>query len=328
MRPTERAVRESSGTLDQPAAHRGFSLVELLVVICILSILAALLLPAIDRVRETARAAVCRNRLRSLALATLQFEGVRGCFPPARIISPVGSGTAAGTPSATWLVRVMPFLEQAVAPAWDDAKPYAEQSDAARSLVVADYLCPTRRATGRTVTASTMTPNRLASCGCLIPGRPVSGGAVADFGGNHGHMVPSASGTSASGSGLIVSAEHLPGTGRWFPSVRPQDARDGLSRTLLVAEMHVPRAGLCEPPDNGPAYDATDFFSMSRVGGPGVPLADGPDDDVAGMGMFAFGGWHPGACQAAYGDGRIESLSPQMETDVLAALCSRADVTR
>lgn len=313
-------MRQGAGT----AERRAFSSVELLVVIGIIGILSAILAPAVQMAREAARGTTCRSRLRSLAFATLRFEQGRGCLPPARVLP----AAAADVPSATWLVRVMPYLEQPAAAAWDDSKPYADQSDAARGLVVADFLCPTRREPSNAVTAATMSPDRFASCGCLIPGRPVAGGAVADFGGNHGHSPPTAPGAATAGSGLIVSAEYLPGTARWLPRVRPQDARDGLSHTLLAAEMHVPRGRLCRPPDNGPAYDATDFFSSSRVGGRGVPLGDGPDDDAAGMGLFAFGSWHPGVCHAAFGDGRIVPVSTAIAADVLSSLCDRADDSR
>ena len=58
-----------------------FTLVELLVVIAIIGILVAMLLPAIQQVRESARRTQCANRLRQLALAVLHYESAHSHFP-------------------------------------------------------------------------------------------------------------------------------------------------------------------------------------------------------------------------------------------------------
>ena len=63
------------------AASRGFTLVELLVVIAIIGILIAMLLPAVQSVRESARRVQCMNNIRQLSLAALNYESAHMHFP-------------------------------------------------------------------------------------------------------------------------------------------------------------------------------------------------------------------------------------------------------
>ena len=95
-----------------------FTLVELLVVIAIIGILVALLLPAIQAVRESARRTQCMNNLRQIGVACLNFESAYKNFPTAggaveQFIDPNEQVKASyGYEGASWMYQILPYLEE------------------------------------------------------------------------------------------------------------------------------------------------------------------------------------------------------------------------
>jgi prepilin-type N-terminal cleavage/methylation domain-containing protein len=89
----------------------GFTLVELLVVITIISMLMALLLPAVQSARESARRATCMNNQKQLSLAMIQYEGANRNFPG--YLNTITTDAAATTRPASWLVPLFPYIERA-----------------------------------------------------------------------------------------------------------------------------------------------------------------------------------------------------------------------
>ncbi len=84
--------------------RRGFTLIELLVVIAIIAILIALLVPAVQKVREAAARAQCTNNLKQIALANMSYESANKTFLPG--ISRTGCCWG------TWQVPILPYVEQ------------------------------------------------------------------------------------------------------------------------------------------------------------------------------------------------------------------------
>ena len=313
----------------------GFTLIELLVVIAIIGVLIALLIPAVQAARESARATQCRSHLRQIGLATLQFQETHKAFPPARLQSRGYESYICETTQPTWLVRILPFLEESSQFArWSVYAPFEHHPREVREFVPAVYVCPTRRSVQEAVIASGAAEQPVTyPCGCVGTLMiDLVSGAVGDYAGNHGDYTGGSKGEETdyylggNGTGVIISSRplcrgDLPAG--WLDKVRHKDLLDGASKTFLAGEMHVPADRLAEVPENGPIYNGLDLPAFARIGGPGISLARGADDTT--VPIIGFGSWHPGVCPFVFADGSVHSIDNFLDPLILRAYCHRGD---
>jgi len=116
----------------------GFTLVELLVVIAIISILVALILPAVQQAREAARRTQCVNNLKQIGLAIHNFHDTKRKLPSS--VRP----TAASTVRVGAFTQMLPFLDEKTL--WDSYSTAVNWSDATNTPVtsarLAVFQCP------------------------------------------------------------------------------------------------------------------------------------------------------------------------------------------
>ena len=105
--------RSSLGRGPGLQGRSGFTLVELLVVIAIISILVALLLPAVQVAREAARRTQCANNIRELGTAILAYETHNRSLPPSGLVdSSPGPFECRTGKMFSWIVLILPHIEQ------------------------------------------------------------------------------------------------------------------------------------------------------------------------------------------------------------------------
>ena len=182
LRTPYSVLRTPPGFRPSSPTPRGFTLVELLVVITIIGILIALLLPAVQAAREAARRMQCSNNLKQLALGCLNHEQTLGFLPTGG-----WCWDWAGDPDrgyhrrqpGSWMYNILPYIEQQALHDLGAGKAAAVKKAAASTVAqtpLAILHCPTRR-------QPTVFPN---PAGTAFNMNPVSTCAHTDYAANAG----------------------------------------------------------------------------------------------------------------------------------------------
>jgi len=299
-------------------------------VIAIIGVLIALLLPAVQAARESARRTQCSNNLKQIGLATLNFELSHKVFPPSHL---TGGG------HATWLVLLMPYLEEGNRYEISNAfgQYYSLPAEVQQSHVPT-YLCPSHQGPSLSVT------------GDLRPGCPGAEvhqpGALGDYSLNGGDHQAGDKWYNGGGNGVAALAVNVETSGtcpniqieRWRGQRELKNVTDGLTNTFLVGEkyVHPDYTGQREYADNCFFNDDSVSNYVRRAGLVNVsighdfvivptPTYKSDPFDVKDLGRN-FGSSHSGGiCQFVFCDGSVQLLTPDVDGITLARLSNISD---
>lgn len=327
--------------------REGFTLVELLVVIAIIGLLVAILLPAVQAARASARKAQCSNNFRQVALATLNYESATNHLP-ALVDTRFRGGTRVfrnghwrGKPRFVgWRMRLLPYVEEhslderLAAGTWEHEiylDPPAQQPS--RPAVIASLLCPATPGTPNLTTTDraiekesdrvvfdAFASKQVSAIGWVFTN------AGSDQGAEQGAWMGTTRPFSFAEASTTSSPRVEPAKLRWVTG--------GLSKTLLVVE----KAGL-PLRIHGADQRLNDTHSASWTRGSGVGHAENlymrHDNHFSGVPLsgavnfsntahpFSF---HPGGAHASRCDGSIRFLPEDTSVEILFALATRENV--
>jgi prepilin-type N-terminal cleavage/methylation domain-containing protein len=315
---------------------RGFTLVELLVVITIIGILIALLLPAVQAAREAARRMQCANNLKQIGLGLHNYHGIYGVLPPA-MTRMKKDWVPYWVPYCSLTIAMLPFVEQqALHDSFDrtkanlDFQRFPGSTEYIGSTLLSVYLCPSDSSprrydvsdTTNGGTASMAVCNYAASSGPSYLADSVSSCACSE-GSPLSSQYGMGSSSDADKSGNIVPAMRC--RGPFNVSIRTRcvafnEIYDGLSNTILFGEVLPDCSGYIR---QGWALGNNGQGAVTTV----VPInydTCNPSPGMDGNGQschsycngnmeLGFRSRHPGGAQFVLGDGTVHFVNETID---------------
>lgn len=285
-----------------PFRKRGFTLVELLVVIAIIGILVALLLPAVQMARESARRTRCINNLKQMGVALQNHHDTKGKFPTGGTIPWDWNNRHSDTNvGPSWPFQILPFMEQ-------EALYLSNDLVAVESTTIGAYFCPTRR------TPTKQSTRVLMDYASATPGDSVGSWDQFWYGNVWG--IP----TGVRYRGVIVRS----GDNR---QSRFANIIDGTSNVMAISEkmLRLPNYGSGDWHDDRGWTDGWDPDVVRYTAYRPYPdqvSATCPDGADVG---YHFGSAHPAGINAVFADGSVHMLSYNIEARVFNFLGDRED---